>query len=150
MTHNQLGPAYRHFDLNREAKAILAVRELTGSASTLKTAACTSQKSNTDFTQTGKVIAAGAADGLNVNLATDWEKVEKLTSWRGTNVGCLTGGKATAGACTNLNSGTAIAANPAVTMNRWRNEAGNIENMFCIVRTKGRTYRANAAKCPTG
>jgi len=55
-------PAYRHFDANREARSILAIRRLQGDTVPLTTAKCSS-------------LAAGATagDGAGVTADNMWE-----------------------------------------------------------------------------
>lgn len=97
-THEQLTPAYKYFDANRDAKAILAIRMIEGTTAELKVAKCRANVvdgTNVD----GYVASAAAGTATKVGLETDWEKMTNLAMWRGTVNGCITDGKVTKGKC---------------------------------------------------
>jgi len=99
--HNELTPAYKYFDENRDAGAIIWIHRLQGDTATLKNAKCGSG-----------------------TYQKGWERVDALTQFRGTVAGCLANGDLTRGACTaaQLNTGETQNAFAAANLNRWRSE----------------------------
>ncbi len=138
----QLVPAYQYFDSNRDAQAIMNIRQhkmsITGSIAG-ETQPCSTSLTGsklTDwqskFVQTGTTIAATA-----------WSQVTKLTSWRGSQAGCLVGGTVTAGSCSSTGvTGTNVAALAAVPLNRWRSTTVGTPSymVFCTLSTVANSF----------
>ena len=140
VVHNQLVPAYQYFDSNRDAQAIMNIRQhkmsITGSIAG-ETQPCSTSLVGTPLTTwKGKFQVADIA-------ATAWSQVTKLTAWRGSQAGCLVGGSVTAGSCASTgNTGSNVAALAAVPLNRWRSTTTGTPSymVFCTLSTVAKSF----------